>query len=209
MPRPKIITLTPDDASLTEFASNVTGDTFILTNNNTSDGLAHIVTIRNDSATDYQGITITLTGKDQDGLTVVDVVTGPAGSATVSSSVYFAQLDSAVPSATIGADTFDIGMAAQVTTQTYPSNYHNPSTGFIIDVTGTIDWTLQHTGDEIQLPRSGNGFTWQNHTDSDLVAQTISRSGNYAYGIGALRLIVNSYTAPASVTISIRMGDNS
>lgn len=209
MPRPTIITLTPDAANLTEFGDDVTGDSFVLTNNNTSDGLAHIVTILNNSATDYQGITITLTGKDQDGITVSDVVTGPAGTATVESAVYFKQLDSAVPSSTIGADTFDIGMADEVAMKTYPSNYHNASTGLVIDVTGTIDWTLQHTGDEIQKPRSGNSFVWQNHTDADLVDQTISRSGNYAFGIGALRLVVNSYTAPGSVTIAIRMSDNS
>lgn len=99
-------------ASLTGFASNVTGAAFTITTTVTSDGLGHLVTIKNDSATDHSGKTVALVGLDENGNVQTETLTGPAGSATVTSTKYFSALTSATPSATIGADTFDIGWAA-------------------------------------------------------------------------------------------------
>jgi hypothetical protein len=67
-------TFTPADASLTAFASNVTGASFTLTANSSGDSLAHQVSIRNDSATDHSGKTVTLVGTDADGRSQTEVV---------------------------------------------------------------------------------------------------------------------------------------
>lgn len=110
---------TPVTANLTGYASNVTGATFTLSATNSADSMAHKVTIRNDSGTDHSGKTVTLVGTDADGKTLTEVVTGPTGAATVTSSGYFLTLTSATPSATIGADTFDIGWATAAITNTF------------------------------------------------------------------------------------------
>jgi hypothetical protein len=110
--------LDPAAANLTGFASNVTGAAFVLTQTRSGDtvedvfypdGLAHQVSIRNDTANSHSGKTVTLVGTDADGRPQTEVVTGPGVSATVESAKYFLTLTSATPSATIGADTFDIG----------------------------------------------------------------------------------------------------
>ena len=58
---------TPEDNNLTGFASNVTGATWTLTATSSGDGLAHQVTIRNDTANDHSGKTATLVGTDPEG----------------------------------------------------------------------------------------------------------------------------------------------
>lgn len=99
-------------ASLTGFASNVTGASFTLTTTETSDGLGHLVTVLNDTANDHSGKTIALVGTDENGNVQTETIAGPGVSATVTSTKYFKTLVSPIlPSATIGADTFDIGWA--------------------------------------------------------------------------------------------------
>ena len=142
--RPNTIDIDVADANLTGFASNVTGATFTITTTETSDGLAHQVSIRNDSATDHSGKTVTLVGTDANGAALTEVVTGPGTSATVESAGYFKTLTSATPSATIGADTFDIGWVDEVASHTYILDWPRGNGATIsVDVTGTLDFTVQ------------------------------------------------------------------
>lgn len=99
-------------ASLTGFASNVTGASFTLTATEVGDSLGHLVTVRNDSATDHSAKTLTLVGTDENGNAQSETINAPGSAATVTSTKYFKTLTSVTPSATIGADTFDIGWAA-------------------------------------------------------------------------------------------------
>ncbi len=105
--------------SATGYASNVTGATFTLSATTVSDGLAHKVTVHNDSGTDHSGKTLALVGTDGDGKPLSETLTGPGANATVTSSGYFLTLTSVVPSATIGADTFDIGYSAAAVTPSF------------------------------------------------------------------------------------------
>jgi hypothetical protein len=202
--RPNEFDIDPANVSLTGFASNVTGATFTLTANSSGDGLAHQVSIRNDSATDHSGKTVTLVGTDADGNALTEVVTGPAGSATVESSGYFLTLTSATPSATIGADTFDIGWVDEVATKTIPLDYHSSVAAAInVDVTGTIDFTVQQTFD---YPWQA-GFEpqqdaqWVNITA--LAAKTADTTSTASVGATAIRLIVNSYTDTAEIQMNV------
>src|SRR3990167_9103283 len=121
--RPIKFSYTPEDNNLTGLASNVTGATWTITDTTVGDGLAHKVTIRNDSATDHSGKTALLTGTDADGLTQTETITLPDVSATVTSSKYFATVVTAVPSATIGGDTMDIGWSDVAIGPTFPLNW--------------------------------------------------------------------------------------
>lgn len=186
------------DENLTGFASNVTGATFTLTANVATDGLAHQVSIRNDSANNHSGKTVTLIGTGPEGNALTEVVTGPAGSATVESAGYFKTLTSATPSATIGADTFDIGWVDEVATPWFQLD-HGTMTAAVISVTvnGTISFTVQETYNDVQRSTIiGNNVT----ALATKTAYTTAQVGLHATGV---RLLVNSYSSGADLTMSI------
>lgn len=195
----------PADANLTGFASNVTGATFTLTANDSGDSLAHKVSIRNDSATDHSGKSVTLVGTDADGRALTEVVTGPAGSATVESAGYFLTLTSATPSATIGADTFDIGWVDEFSSQTIPLNWRGGNVGLNVTVSGTIDYTVQQTFDDIQNETAA--FAFNNHPTAALVGATTTLNGAYSEIPRATRVIANSYSSGATLEFNIIQRD--
>jgi len=179
-------------ASLTGFASNVSGASFTLTANDAGDGCAHKVTIRNDSGTDHSGKTVTLVGTAFNGASLTETVTAPGASATVTSTNYFKTLTSATPSATIGSDTFDIGWAAAAVT---PPIYVQPApgnTGYAIgigcSVTGTPAYSLQQC----------YGGNWFNH--ATIATKTADADGSILFPVLALRLI---FTAASEVNLDI------
>lgn len=207
--RPKEFDVDPANANLTGFGSNVTGAAFTLTANDAGDGLAHQVSIKNDTANDHSGKTVTLVGTDADGHPLTEVVTGPGASATVESSGYFKTLASATPSATIGADTFDIGWVDEVSTQTIPLNWRAQIAAAInVDVTGTIDFTVQETFDDVQVVGQSaiQNVQWANITA--LAAKTADTASVASVGATAIRLIVNSYTDTAEIQMNVVQPDN-
>ncbi len=205
MMRLKVIDIDPADASLTGFASNVTGASFTLTTTETTDGLAHQVSIRNDSATDHSGKTVTLVGTNANGEAISEVVTGPGSSATVTSTSYFKTLTSATPSATIGADTFDIGWVDEVTTQVIPIDYVSNSACYIsVNVTGTIDFTVSETYSNVL---AGETPHWKAITA--LTAKTADTIGSATLGATAVKLVVNSYSSGAELQMYLSQATRS
>jgi hypothetical protein len=200
--RPKEYDVDVADASLTGFASNVTGAAFVLTANAATDGIAHQVSIRNDSATDHTGKTVTLVGTDQDGKALTEVVTGPDASATVESAGYFLTLTSATPSATIGADTFDIGWVDEVSTKTIPLDWRSDLAAAInVDVTGTIDFTVQQTFDNVQVATGQQSAQWLDI--AALAAKSADTTSTSTVGATAIRLKVNSYSSGAELQMNL------
>lgn len=87
-----------------------------------------------------------------------------------------------------------------------PLDIHGrPDISLQVVVSGTVNYTVQQTLD--------NPFdtsltaTWFDHPDANLVAQTVSKQGNYAYVPAAVRIKVNSGTGTARFTI-VQSGDN-
>lgn len=205
MPRIKSFDLDPANASLTGFASNVTGATFTLTATSSGDGLAHQVSIRNDSANDHSGKTVTLVGTDPDGYALTEVVTGPGASATVESAGYFLTLTSATPSETIGSDTFDIGWVDEFCTKTIMLNRHQDTGPLVqVNVTGTINITAQITASKIRDIYAGQpSLMWSDTSSSTLVGMTTDVVSFLEAGAYACRFVVASYTDTAEVQINI------
>jgi hypothetical protein len=203
--RPIQLLSTPAAADLIGFASNVTGATFTLTANDSGDSLGHQVSIRNDTANSHAGKTITLVGTDPDGRALTEVVTGPGVSATVESAGYFLTLESATPSATIGADTFDIGWVDEFSTRTIPLNWRGADVALNVTVSGTIDYTIQQTFDDIQSKTTA--FAFNNHSDTSLVTATTTLNGGYIEVPRATRAIVNSYSSGATLEYNIVQRD--
>lgn len=200
MPVQKLIDLDVADANLTGFASNVTGAAFTLTNTATTDGLAHQVSIKNDSATNHSGKTVTLVGTDADGMPQTEVVTGPAGTATVESTLYFKTLTSATPSATIGADTFDIGWVDEIASKTIMLNRHAGFGAMIqVDVTGTLDATIQVSGGRRLEYTGQNSWPWIATTNTNLVGFTADAVGDIEPQMNACRILFNSYSSGAEL----------
>lgn len=207
--RPHEYDFDPADASLTGFASNVTGASFTLTANDSGDGLAHQVSIRNDSATDHSGKTITLVGTDPDGNALTEAVTGPGNGATVESSGYFLTLTSATPSATIGSDTFDIGWVDEFCSRTIPLNWRAQTAAAInVDVTGTIDFTVQQSFDGVRdVATFHQNAQWQAITA--LTTKTADTLSTATVGATAIRFIANSYSSGGEAQMNVTQPDNS
>lgn len=170
-------------ASLTGHASNVTGASWTIATAKAGDGLAHHVTIRNDAATDHSAKTITLLGVGPNGEALTETLAAPGVSATVTSTFAFYSLTSATPSATIGADTFDIGWAA--TAQTPWVDMHTAPATAAVSIGGTINFDIQHTYDEANA--GAVAFTAE-------AGKTANTEHLYTTPVRAVRVDVNSHT---------------
>lgn len=64
--------------------------------------------------------------------------------------------------------------------------YGRPEVSLQVVVTGTATYTIQQTLDNPL--EAGATITWFDHPDTNLVAQTVNRQGNYAYIPVAVRI---------------------
>jgi hypothetical protein len=68
--------------------------------------------------------------------------------------------------------------------------------GFGVVVTGTVNYTVQHTFDN---PQTNPSPTWFSHpTVASLV---VSQDGNYAFPVAAIKILVNSGNGTATITV--------
>lgn len=204
--RPLHFTYTPAAASLTRFASNVTGSSWVITTTTTSDGLAHTVTLRNDSITNYSASTVTFVGTDVDGYALTETISMPGASATVETTRFFKTLTSATPSVTIGADTMDIGMGASFASFAIGLDWRSGVIGFNTIISGTVNYTIQYTIDNIQDLDNRN-FNWLNSDDSGVVAATTSKSSNFIAIPTAMRFVANSQSGNPTIKLNIVQRD--
>jgi len=200
--RPIRYTFIPADAILTRYASNVTGAIWTLTLTATSDDLAHAVTIKNNSVTDHSAKTAILTGTDAFGRLQTETLNLPGPSLTVTSTKYFKTLVSIVPSASINADTMDIGQGAGFSSKVIPLSWREGIVSINLDLTGTANVTVQQTFDDVQDPVNFN-YAWQDSPSTRLVNATTSTNDSYQGIPTALRVITNSFTAGAIISVTI------
>lgn len=207
MVRPIFESYTPSTPSLTGFASNVTGASWALSATSVPDGLAHQVSLRNDSATDHSGKTATFVGTDSDDAAQTETIAMPGVSATVETTLYFKTLTSVTPSATIGADTMDIGYVDEFASRTIPSDWRGSEAFVAVIVTGTINYTVQYTPDYIQggaiTPPASRPYNWLSDAGTDIVNATISGSDTFFSIPMGMRFTANSYSAGATAKMTI------
>ena len=203
--RPKQWSFTPSDDSLTGFVSNATGATWTLSTTTPNDTMAHLVSVVNDSANDHSAKTVALVGTDVHGKAQTETMALGAGSATVVSTKYFKTLTTATPSATINADTMDVGWTDDVISATFIPDFKQAPFNMAIgvDISGTISYDIQHTFDD---PFSGaySDMTWFDH--STLAAKTADADGNYAAPVRGIRVLLNSLTATATLKVTFIQG---
>jgi hypothetical protein len=182
-------------ADLVGFRSNATGVDFALTATSVSDSLAHKVTIRNDSATDHSAKTAILTGTDANGNVLTETLNLPGTSATVTSTKDFKTLTTVVPSATIGADTMDIGYIAAGYGPWVRVSYNQPHFGASVaaNIGGTVNYDIEHTYD------TSLSITDAAFKHASITAATADAYNGYVTPVYAVRLNVNSHTSGTAV----------
>lgn len=77
--------------------------------------------------------------------------------------------------------------------------YGRPEVSLQVVVTGSATWTVQQTLDNVL--DSTVTPTWFSHPDTNMVAQTVNRQGNYGYIPAAVRLQQTAGTGSAVLTI--------
>lgn len=95
---------------------------------------------------------------------------------------------------------------AATLSSTFPLDYVQApfAVGFGVVVTGTVNFTVQHTFDDVQA--TGVTPTWFDH--SSVAAKTANTDGNYAFPVRAIRLKQNSGSGSCVMTvIQGRRGD--
>lgn len=171
------------------------------------DNLAHrliITTAGNEPAGNAP--VLTLVGTDADGIAQTENITLP-NATTVESTKYWLTVTSGTTQAdTVG--TFDVGWVDEVMTQTMPLNYrHTEAATFAVNVTGTIDYTVQESLNNIHLVANpSTDVSWFDipalaDKTADLLAQgTVHASAG--------RLVVNSYTSGAEIQFTVMQNES-
>jgi len=164
------------------------------------DSLAHrlvITTAGNEPAGNAP--TLTLVGTDPDGFAQTEDIVLPNATTIETTKYWLTVTSGTTDAATVG--TFDIGWVDEVMTKLLPLNYraHEAAT-HAVDVTGTIDYTVQESLEEIH-PQLNAGtpenISWFNM--EALTAKTADLKELGELHSSATRLVVNSYTDTAEL----------
>lgn len=156
-----------------------------------------ITSVGNDS-----GITFTLVGTDADGWSQTEVVTGPNATA-VETTGYFATISSITTSGAT-ADAVDVGTVDEASSRTIMLDSRSDVAATIsVDVTGTINYTVQETFDRVGLAQQSptQNVTWQAITAFS--AKTADVTSSATMGATAIRVLVNSYSSGAELQVRV------
>ena len=201
--RPISLSFSPADDDTNGYGATLSGTAgaaFTLTANNAGDSMAHLVIITPSGSVTGN---YTLTGTDADGHAQTETLATSTTNA-VTSTKYYKTLTEVLAPSGIGAETVDIGWTDDIVSKTIPLDSRaNPfSVGIGVDITGTINYTIQHTFASILAPGSiPSTEKWFNH--SSLTGQTADANGNYAFNCQAMRLLINSMSSGATVTLEV------
>lgn len=139
--------------------------------------------------------TFVVYGTNDQGFAMQESVAGP-NIATSSTILDFKTITRiSVDAATAGAITVGTTTFGD-TPPVHVDQYDDPtSVGIFLEVTGTVNVTVQYTGSDIWAPSAtltAGAIVWTDHPN--LTAKTATSDSNIAYPAGALRLKVNSGT---------------
>lgn len=168
------------------------------------DSLAHqliITTVGNEPAGNAP--VLTLTGTDADGNVQTEAITLP-NATTIETSLYWLTVTSGAASAAT-IDTIDIGWVDEVVTQSIPIDWRNTEgASYAVDVTGTIDYTVQEMFGPAQQSLPSQNASW--HNLAALAAKTADLASVGTVNATAVRLLVNSYTDTAEIQFQVVQG---
>lgn len=202
------------DADADGFLNDATGAdpfTTFLNNGATPDGLAHQLNLT--SAANLSALTFTVVGTDADDRVQTDAITGP-NATTVESTKYFKTLTSITQSATLGANTMDVGWVDEVASPTMGLNPNSSRPAAIaVRQTGTANWKLQTTARDLDPSRAVDPYAITDQEDlnftDDAAIVNKSASFNGVFGAAyqtAFRIVYNSYSSGAELQVWVNQG---
>lgn len=192
----RVTTMTVAAEDVDIVGDNLTGAGPFAPAYSTSDSLAHqliITTTTNESA-----ITATITGTDADSRTQTEAVTMP-NNTTVETTKYWRTVTAISLSATVGTDTFDVGIVDEVVSASLPLNRASAvGAKFFLDITGTLNVDAQFTIADPAGFADQNANLWV-EPYATLTAETADSTAVVAAdaGYGWYRIQWNSYSAGA------------
>lgn len=179
-----------------------TGATSPLTLLSTSagDGLAHQIGVS--STANIGTVIFTITGTDADGVSQTDTVTG-VNNNTVETTKYFATWSSVTISATLGANTANVGWVDEIVTPTIPLEIYARGVSANVDITGTVNYTVQATHSNMRTRVEDGPFNWFDISDPNI--DVIDITTDVQFGLfpipRAIRLKTNSYSSGATLAL--------
>lgn len=161
--------------------------------------IGQTVTVTSDG--DDSGVTLTVTGLDQDGQEYSEEITGP-NATSASSTGHFSEVTGVVISGA-GTGSITVGIAATFATPTTPlDHYIGDGIAQAVVLGGTATYTVQHTFDNVQVQTWKDGYSWNaaggnwlDHDSSEFVDGTATADGNYQFVPKATRLKCTAWTS--------------
>lgn len=153
------------------------------------------------STGNISGVNVTIAGFDSEGNAVTETIAGPNNN-----TVFTAVLFNVVTSVTVnGAVATAMSVGSGTTGRTrWLMNDHFKTPFHLtvaVDVSGTINYTVQDTPDDIQRNASPKAFD-----HPVLVAQTTDGESNYAFPARATRCVINSATDGSLIFTNTQAG---
>lgn len=202
MAKPKSLTLAPqapDDDSVCESQTPGAGGSLTFNGDAVSDGVATFATpcrVGITPAGDESGRTFVLTGTDRYGRSISETLAGTNATEIVSALDYKTVTDVTIDDS--AADAIKVGNTDALSTAWIPRNRYQSYMSQQFDISGTINYTLQHTLSDVQAP----GFREDDAVviaDGDIAGETTDQTLFSDRVIVASRVIVNSYSAGATL----------
>lgn len=143
-------------------------------------------------------VIFTVYGTDWAGNSITDTVTGISNT-SVSTTLDFLTVTRIAASAAVGTNvefgTTDVGASQPLVLDRYLDPFN---VSLFVDITATVNVTVQYTGDDNVLTSSGP-FVWFDH--SDLTGKTADTVGTIISPVSAVRLLTNSGAGSAELTV--------
>ena len=159
------------------------------------------------STGNISGVNFTVSGYQDKNKTIAisETIAGPNNN-TVETTNYFYSIQSIFASGAVGTNT-KAGPVDEAISQIIPiartnSDRNERQVGLTFIVTGTINYTVQQTNDDVQS-LTDRTFDWLDQDDSALVNATTSKNGNYIVVPQAMRVRIDSYSSGAALKIQV------
>lgn len=148
--------------------------------------------------------TLTITGTNWNGDTISETMTGPNATTDYTDADFKTVTSVTIDGAATG--NISVGTNGVASSPPIPVDVYSRSTiGLQVKVSGTINWTIQQTVSDVFVEDT-TSILWMDHEDTDLVAETVNRQGNYAYAFTATRIVINSGTGSLIYSIAQPLG---
>ena len=160
------------------------------------------------AAGNMSAVTFTINGQDANLNTVTETIAGP-NAGTVTSVNIYNRINSIVASAAV--TNVSVGDGSTGTSRTIPMDVRvaNFKASLAAMVTGTINYTIQYTFDNILDPTYANSAVYFNTDLATLVAATTNQFGYIISPVAGIRILINSSAAGSANFDIIEEGLNS